>query len=60
MSCTAYGAVRFTNIVKNSDGTYSYDFSDPSLISVSYLSSHVKKNVVDSFYSTHEVERVYP
>ncbi|MBQ8667219.1 MAG: hypothetical protein IJ526_10190 [Lachnospiraceae bacterium] len=60
VSCTAYGAVRFTNIVKNSDGTYSYDFSDPSLISVSYLSSHVKKNVVDSFYSTHEVERVYP
>ena len=60
VSCTAYGAVRFSNIIKNSDGSYSYDFSEPNLISVSYLSSHVKKNVVDSFYDTHEVVRVNP
>lgn len=60
VSCTAYGAVRFSNIIRNSDGSYTYDFSEPSLISVSYLSSHVKKNVVDSFYDTHEVVRVSP
>lgn len=60
VSCKAYGAVRFSNIIKNSDGSYSYDFSEPDLISVSYLSSHVKKNVVDSFYDTHEVVRVNP
>lgn len=60
VSCTAYGAVRFSDIIINSDGTYTYDFSAPELISVSYLSSRVKKNVVDSFYDTHEIERVYP
>ena len=59
-SCTAYGAVRFSNIIKNSDGSYSYDFSDPQLLSVSYLSSRVKANVVDSYKKSHDIERVYP
>ncbi len=60
VSCKAYGAVRFSDIIRNSDGSLTYDFSEPALISVSYLSSNVKKNVVDSFYDTHEIERVYP
>ncbi len=59
-SCTAYAAVRFSDIVKNSDGSYSYDFSSPQILSESYFSARVKKNVVDSYANTHEVERVSP
>lgn len=59
-ACTAYGAVRFSNIIKNSDGSYSYDFSNPQLLSVSYMSARVKSNVVDSYKKSHEIERVYP
>ena len=60
VSCTAYAAVRFSNIVKNSDGTYTYDFSDPKILSESYFSARVKKNVTESYANTHDVERVYP
>ena len=59
-ACTAYAAVRFSNIVKNADGSYSYDFSDPQLLSESFYSARVKKVVVDSYLTTHDVERVSP
>lgn len=60
VSCVAYAAVRFTNIIQNSDGSYSYDFSNPKILSESYFSANVKKNVTESYKSTHNVERVYP
>ena len=60
VSCTAYGAVRFSDIIRNEDGTYSYDFSSPQLLSVSYYSARVKKNVVDSYANSYNIERVYP
>lgn len=59
VSCKAFGAVRFSDIIKNSDGTYSYDFSDPKILSESYFSDRVKKNVTESYKTTHNVERVY-
>lgn len=59
VSCKAFGAVRFSNIIKNSDGTYSYDFSNPKILSESYFSDRVKKNVTESYKTTHNVERVY-
>lgn len=59
-SCTAYGAVRFSDIIKNKDGSFSYDFSSPQLISVSFYSARVKKNVVDSYANSYEIERVGP
>ena len=59
-SCTAYGAVRFSDIVINSDGSLSYDFSSPSIMSMSYYSARVKKNVVDAYKTTHDIERVGP
>ena len=59
-ACTAYGAVRFSDIIRNSDGSYSYDFSSPTILSESYLSANVKKNVVDSYSGTHNIERVRP
>lgn len=60
VSCTAYGAVRFSDIIKNSDGSFSYDFSSPQLLSVSYYSARVKKNVVDSYANSYDIERVSP
>lgn len=60
VACTAYAAVRFSNIIKNDDGTYSYDFSNPQLLSESYYSERVKRNVTDAYANTHSAERVYP
>ena len=60
VSCTAYGAVRFSDIIRNEDGSYTYDFSNPQLLSVSYYSARVKKNVVDSYANSYNIERVYP
>ena len=60
VSCTAYGAVRFSDIIQKSDGSYSYDFSSPQLLSVSYYSARVKKNVVDSYANSYDIERVSP
>lgn len=59
VSCKAYAAVRFSDIVKNSDNSYSYDFSNPKILSESYFSERVKANVTDSYVNTHTVERVY-
>ena len=59
-SCTAYAAVRFSDIVKNSDGSYSYDFSSPQILSESFYSARVKKNVVDSYANSYDIERVNP
>lgn len=59
VTCTAYAAVRFMNIIKNADGSYEYDFSDPKILTESYFSDRVKKNVTDNYVNTHEVERVY-
>ena len=60
VSCKAFAAVRFSNIIQNSDGTYDYDFSDAKILSESYFSDRVKKNVTESYKSSHNVERVYP
>ena len=60
VGCTAYGAVRFSDIIKHSDGSYSYDFSSPQLLSVSYFSARVKKNVVDSYANSYNIDRVSP
>ncbi len=59
-ACTAYAAVRFSNIIRNSDGSLEYDLSDPQLLSESYFSARVKKVVVDSYKTTHDVTRVDP
>lgn len=58
VACTAYAAVRFSNIIKNDDGTYEYDFSSPKILSESYYAARVKKNVTDSYVSTYEIEKI--
>ncbi len=59
-SCPACAAVRFSDIVVNSDGSYSYDFSAPDILSMSHYSARVKKNVVDSYADSYDIERVSP
>lgn len=59
VTCTAYAAVRFSDIIKRDDGTLEYDFSNPKILSESYFSDRVKKNVTESYATTHEIERVY-
>ena len=58
VSCTAYAAVRFSNIVVRNDGSLSYDFSNAKIMSASYYSKRVKKNVTDSYVNTHEITQV--
>ncbi|MBO4905369.1 MAG: hypothetical protein J5367_09135 [Lachnospiraceae bacterium] len=60
VSTTAYAAVRFSDIIKNADGSYTYDLSSPQILSESYFSERVKKNVVDSYLNSYEVERLNP
>ncbi|MBO4267528.1 MAG: hypothetical protein J5910_10125 [Lachnospiraceae bacterium] len=60
VSTTAYAAVRFSDIIKNGDGSYTYDLSSPQILSASYFSERVKKNVVDSYMNSYDVERVSP
>lgn len=58
VACTAYAAVRFSDIIENDDGSFDYDFSNPSILSESYFAERVKKNVSDSYMSTHEVTKI--
>lgn len=58
VACTAYAAVRFSNIIENEDGSYEYDFSNPTILTESYYSARVKKNVSDSYVNNYIVEKV--
>lgn len=58
VSCGAYAAVRFSNIIKNNDGSYTYDFSNPEIIGESHLSNRVKATVVDAYLTSHDVEKI--
>ena len=57
-TCPACAAVRFSDIMINSDGSLTYDFSNPKILSMSYYSARVKKNVVDSYANSYDIERV--
>lgn len=59
VNCPAYCVVRFSDFIKNGDGTISYDFSNPKIMSASYFSARVKKNVVDSYLNKYEIEKIY-
>lgn len=56
--CTAKAAVRFSDLTLDDDGNCSYDFSDPKIFSMSYFGARVKKNVVEEYVTTHDVEKV--
>lgn len=58
VTCTAEAIVRYTDIVRNSDGTYEYDFSDPKIISASHYDSRIKSTVVTAAESDYNVEKI--
>lgn len=50
--------VRFKDIIVNSDGTYTYDFSNPTISSCSHFDSRIKKNVVSNYEKNWSIERI--
>ena len=58
VTCDAEAVVRFSNIIQNKDGTFTYDFSNPKIMSASYSDSSIKKNVISRYETTHVIEKL--
>lgn len=58
VSCSCQAAVRYTDLVLNADGTLSYDFSQPKMISADYRSENIRKTIVTMRESEYEVTKV--
>ncbi|MCR4922553.1 MAG: hypothetical protein K5931_00900 [Lachnospiraceae bacterium] len=58
VSTKAFCAIRYSNIVRNSDGSLEYDFSDPKIISASHIAERVRKNVVTNFEGEYDIEKL--
>ena len=56
--CNGEAVVRFTNISKLADGTYSYDFSNPKIHSASHYDSRIKKNVIKNYENNYSIEKL--
>lgn len=58
VTCSCEAVVRFNDIVLNSDGSLTYDFSDPSIMSASYSNSAIHKNVVTKYEDAYSIEKL--
>ena len=58
VTCKCEAVVRFNNFIQNTDGSISYDFSDPSIMSASYSNSAIHKNVVTRYEGTYSIEKL--
>lgn len=56
--CNGEAAIRFSNISRNSDGTYEYDFSKAKITSASHLDSRIKKNVINNYEKDYSIEKI--
>ncbi len=50
--------VRFKDIVVNNDGSFTYDFSNAKISSVSHFDARIKKVVVGNYEGTHTIEKL--
>ena len=50
--------VRFKDIIINNDGSYTYDFSNPSISSCSHFDARIKKNVIANYESKCTIEKL--
>lgn len=50
--------VRFKDIVVNNDGTFTYDFSKPSICSCSHYDARIKKNVITNYEKNYTIEKL--
>ncbi len=58
VTCNVETIVRYTDIIKNSDGTFEYDFSEPKIISSSHYDSRIKSTVLTSAEDDYNVEKI--
>lgn len=58
VTCPCYAVVRFSDIIVNSDGSITYDFSAPKIMSSDYDIDSIHKTVATSFESTHTVTKI--
>lgn len=59
-ACSAYIAVRFSDLIEKTDGTVKCDFSDPLILTASNQNTRVLKNVVDAYINNYDEVKVYP
>lgn len=57
-SVNVEAVVRFKDIIINNDGTYTYDFSNPTISSCSHYDSRIKKNVITNYEKNWSVEKI--
>ncbi|MCR5733288.1 MAG: hypothetical protein K6G22_01660, partial [Lachnospiraceae bacterium] len=58
VSTKTFCAVRFSDIIRNTDGSFEYDFSSPKLVSVSHIASRVRTNIVDSLSDRYDTVKL--
>ena len=57
-ACTCYAVVRFSDLIENEDGSVDFDFSSPTVMSADYRMENIKKTVVNTYESTHNVAKL--
>ncbi len=58
VTCTCEAVVRFTDLVRRSDGSLAYDFSEPKIISASHNNASIHENVVTRYEDTYKIEKL--
>lgn len=59
-ACSAYVAVRFSDLIQKKDGSVECDFSNPIILTASNKNTRVLKNVVDAYINNYDEVKVYP
>ena len=55
---TVEAVVRFKDIIVNNDGSYTYDFSNPTIVSCSHYDARIKKNVISNYEKNYYIEKI--
>lgn len=58
VTCSCYAVVRFSDLVINSDGSITYDFSNPKIMSSDYQLDSIHKTVATTYEGTHTVTKI--
>lgn len=58
VTCPCYAVVRFSDLIINSDGSITYDFSAPKIMSADYKIDSIHKTVATNYEGTHTVTKI--
>ena len=58
VNCHCYAVVRFSDLIVNSDGSVTYDFSNPKIMSADYKIDSIHKTVATNYEGTHTVTKI--